>query len=211
MTSAVIRAYDFIKASVMSGDLPAGTRITEEFVAEKVGVSRTPIREALHKLATEGFVDMPPNQGARVVGWSKQDLTEITDLRAVLESFGAGVAAQRISAEQLTQLDRLCDEMEEAVSRGTTKDMENLTQLNSDFHMAIINCSGNTRLADVIGHLAHPLLVQRRFSEFNATRLQRSMSHHRELVEALRAKDTEWAAATMRSHILGSRQRAKEL
>lgn len=206
MTSAVIKAYDFIKTSIMSGDLPAGVRVTEEFVSEKVGVSRTPIREALHKLATEGFVDMPPNQGARVVGWSKQDLNEITDLRAVLESFGAGVAARRISKENLEQLDRLCDQMEEAVSRGTTTDMENLTQLNSDFHMLIINSSGNVRLVDVIGHLAHPLLVQRRFSKFNAMRLQRSMGHHRELVEALTAKDAEWASTIMRSHILGSRQ-----
>lgn len=206
MTSAVIRVYDFLKAAIMAGDIPAGARITEEFVSEKVGVSRTPIREALHKLATEGYVNMPPNQGARVAEWSRQDLIEITELRAVLESFGAGVSAQKISAINLEALDKLCDEMEAAARLGTAADMEKITQLNSDFHMLIIKSSGNIRLVDLIGHLAHPLLVQRRFSEFNTKRLQRSMGHHRELVEALRAKDTEWASATMRSHILGSRQ-----
>lgn len=206
MTSAVIKVYDFVKAAIMAGDIPAGARITEEFISEKVGVSRTPIREALHKLATEGYVDMPPNQGARVADWSSKDLTEIIELRAVLESFGAGVSATKISSVTLKQLDNLCDEMEEAVRLGTAAAMERITQLNSDFHMLIINSSGNTRLVELIGHLAHPLLVQRRFSEFNNKRLNRSMSHHRELVEALRAKDTQWASATMRSHILGSRQ-----
>lgn len=206
MTSAVIRVYDFVKGAIMAGDIPAGARITEEFVSEKVGVSRTPIREALHKLATEGYVDMPPNQGARVAEWSSQDFTEIVELRAVLEGFGAGVSARQISAANLARLDNLCDEMEAAARLGTAAAMETITQLNSDFHKLILKSSGNTRLVDLIGHLAHPLLVQRRFSEFDTKRLHRSMSHHRELVEALRAQDTEWASATMRSHILGSRQ-----
>lgn len=104
---------------------------------------------------------MPPNQGARVVEWSDQDLSEITDLRAVLESFGTGLAAQRISHENLNRRDHLCDEMEQAVSRGTQADLDGaalnkqLKELNvrrrpiADLHLPIaismhISESGNT-------------------------------------------------------------------
>ncbi len=204
MVNAVNKAYDFIKAAVMSGDLAAGARVKEELVAEQIGVSRTPIREALHKLTAEGFLSMPPNQGARVIKWSAQDLIEITDLRAVLESFGAGIAARHISDAQLAELEALCRRMELAVAQGSTTDLEAITDLNSSFHMTIINASGNARLAEVIGNLAHPLLVQRRFSGFDNARLQRSMAHHREITDALRAHDSGWASAIMRAHLFAS-------
>jgi DNA-binding GntR family transcriptional regulator len=205
MANAVTKAYDVIKAAIMSGELEAGARVKEELIAEQVGVSRTPIREALHKLTAEGFLTMPPNQGARVIEWSAQDLIEITDLRAVLESHGAGIAAQRISGADLEELDCLCGRMEEAASLGSDKELEALTNLNSRFHMTIIAASDNARLADVIGNLAHPLLVQRRFSGFGSTKLQRSMDHHREITTALRVGDSGWASAIMSAHILASR------
>lgn len=206
MVSAVNKAYAAIKAAIMSGELAAGDRVKEELIAERVGVSRTPIREALNKLTAEGFLSMPPNQGARVTDWSAQDLKEITELRAVLESYGAGIAARSISPSKLQDLDHLCDQMESAVSKGGDQDLEELTELNSRFHMIIIAASGNARLVDVIGNLAHPLLVQRRFSGFGDTRLQRSMDHHREITAALRAHDSGWASAIMRAHILASRE-----
>ena len=145
LANAVTRAYEAIKAAVMSGELAAGTRVKEELIAEKVGVSRTPIREALNKLTAEGFLTMPPNQGARVVQWSARDLMEITDLRAVLESHGAGIAAERISSAHLQEIDQLCERMESAVASGSDQDMDALTELNSpvshDHHCCIRQCS----------------------------------------------------------------------
>ena len=195
--------------AIMSGELAAGTRVKEELIAEQVGVSRTPIREALNQLSAEGFLTMPPNQGAKVVEWSFQDLREISDLRAVLESYAAGIAAVHSDHSHLESLNQLCDQMEAAVSRGHIKDFEALTQLNSRFHMAIVSMSGNIRLADVIGGLAHPLLVQRQFTGFNSNQLRRSMEHHRDIVSALKARDSSWASAIMRAHILAS-HRARE-
>ena len=205
MANAVDRAYSLIKGSIMSGELAGGERVKEELVAEKVGVSRTPIREALNKLAAEGFLALQPNHGARVIEWSERDLVEIIELRSVLESHGAGIAAERMGSDDLDRLDTLCREMEAAAARGSDSDMESLTALNSEFHMTIISASGNARLKDTIGSLAHPLLVQRRFSGFSQIGLQRSMNHHRELTTALRAGDSSWAAAVMRAHILASR------
>ena len=204
MTSTTEIAYNHIKFAIMSGALKAGNRIKEELVAEQIGVSRTPIRHALQKLAAQGYVEMLHNQGARVADWSPQDLAEITDMRAILESFGAGIAARKIQPEQIGELKKLADQMEAAVGRGRPADLEAITDLNSRFHMTIIKASGNRRLTEIIGSLAHPLLVQRRFSGFSQARLQRSMAHHREIIDALSAKDPEWASAIMRSHILAS-------
>lgn len=159
MLSASERAYEQIKAAIMSGEMEAGDRIKEELIAERIGVSRTPIRHALQKLAAQGFIEMHHNHGATVTNWSAQSLGEITDM-------------------------------------------------NSQFHVCIIHASGNRRLADVIGNLAHPLLVQRRFSGFSKARLQRSMDHHREIINALAARDPDWASSIMRSHILASANKA---
>ena len=204
MSSTTDIAYDRLKAEIMSGALVAGDRIKEELVADKLGVSRTPIRNALQKLAAQGFIVMTHHQGARVADWSSQDLEEITAMRALLEGFGAGVAARKITHQQLETLETLCREMEQAAERGTTADLEEITNLNSQFHMTIIEASGNRRLAEVIGNLAHPLLVQRRFIAFGSERLQRSMAHHREIVDALTQGDSDWARVIMHSHILAS-------
>lgn len=204
MASTTERAYDKLKSAIMSGDLKAGDRIKEELVAEQLGVSRTPVRHALQKLAAQGFIEMLHHQGARVSDWSAQDLGEITDMRALLESFGAGIAARKVTAPLLEALRDLASKMEQAAERGTPKDLEAITDLNSQFHMTIIEASGNRRLAEVIGMLAHPLLIQRRFSGFSKERLQRSMNHHREIIDALESGDSDWASAIMRSHIHAS-------
>ncbi len=203
--SATARAYDHVKTAVMMGEYQAGDRIKEELIAEKIGVSRTPIRQALHKLTAEGFLTMPPNQGARVIEWSQQDTQEITDLRAILESFGAGIAARKITQSDLSRLETLAEMMEAAAATGRERELELITKYNSEFHMVIINSSGNIRLAEVIASLAHPLLIQRRFSGFDHARLRRSMAHHREIIDALRSGDSSWASSIMKSHILASR------
>ncbi|MGS4985585.1 transcriptional regulator, GntR family [Pseudosulfitobacter pseudonitzschiae] len=204
MSSAADLAYEFIKSAVMSGEFRAGDRVKEELVAEQIGISRTPIRTAMQRLAAQGFIEILHNQGARVANWSSEDSREITELRAVLEAFGAGIAAKRINAENLDELRELSQQMEDASAKPTVANFERITELNSRFHMAIIAASGNARLADVIGNLAHPLLVQRKFSTFDSNRLARSMSDHRELIQAFERGDSDWASAIMRAHILAS-------
>ncbi|MFA5581175.1 MAG: GntR family transcriptional regulator [Paracoccaceae bacterium] len=198
-------AYAHIKSAIMTGEMKAGDRVKEELIAEQIGVSRTPIRHALQKLATQGFVDTRHNSGARVADWSSQDIDEIIEMRSLLEGFGAEIAARKITEAQLGELRDLAAEMEAAAARGTSESLEAITELNSRFHMVIIVASGNRRLAEVIGNLAHPLLVQRRFSAFSPERLQRSMNHHREIIDALAQGSPEWANSIMRSHILASR------
>lgn len=202
--SATETAYDFLRNSIMVGSYAAGDRIKEEWIAEQIGVSRTPIRQAMQKLAAQGFVVVSHHQGARVANWSSQDLSEITELRALLEGFGARLAATKISERELDELRGLAEKMEAAAQAPRAEDYARITDLNSKFHMAIVSASGNKRLTEVIGNLAHPLLVQRKFSTFDQRRLMRSMQHHRELIDALTQHDPDWAGAIMRAHILAS-------
>lgn len=202
--SATDLAYTYIKGAVMSGQLAAGDRIKEELIAEAIGVSRTPIRHAMQKLAAQGFVEVLHNHGARVAAWNDADLAEITELRALLEGFGASVAARKIDGAAVDTLRGLCAAMERAAARATAADLETVSALNSRFHLTIMAAAGNRRLSEAITNLAHPLLVQRRFRSFGQQRLQRSMDHHREIVDALSAHDADWAGAVMRAHILGS-------
>lgn len=204
MPSSTDLAYSFIKSAIMSGDLRAGDRIKEELIAERIGVSRTRIRHAIQTLTAQGFVSTLHNSGARVADWSLQDLDEITQMRALLEGFGAGIAARKVTVHDLAALEELTLDMEAAACRGSREDLEAITELNSRFHMAIIAASDNRRLAEVIGNLAHPLLVQRRFSAFSPERLRRSMDHHREIIDALRSGSPDWATNIMRAHILAS-------
>ena len=117
MTSSTDLAYAHIKSAIMSGELKAGDRIKEELIAEKIGVSRTPIRHAIQKLTAQGFVATLHNSGARVADWSSQDLEEITAMRALLEGFGAGIAARKVKPEDMEILRDLAAEMEAAVPK----------------------------------------------------------------------------------------------
>ncbi|NQV93900.1 MAG: GntR family transcriptional regulator, partial [Sphingomonadales bacterium] len=101
MASTTDLAYEKIKSAIMSGEVKAGDRIKEELFAEQIGVSRTPIRHALQKLAAQGFIDMLHHQGARVADWSPRDLEDITAMRALLEGFGAGIAARKVTREHI--------------------------------------------------------------------------------------------------------------
>ena len=109
MSSAAEKAYEAIRDGIVGGVLPVGGRLREEELAGSIGVSRTPVREALRRLDAEGLVEFSPRRGAQVASWSDQDLDEIFGLRAVLESYGASLAATRIGGDALAELAELAD------------------------------------------------------------------------------------------------------
>ena len=206
--SASDRAYVFIKDAIAAGTYRAGHPLREEEVAETAGVSRTPVREALRRLDAEGLVELLPNRGARVAGWTEHDLDEIFELRVILESYGARLAARNITAEQLIGLRAVCDEMESEVARSRQIRFERLTDLNNQFHQAILEASGNRRLASLSGTVVQRSLVTRTFHLYSPEQLRRSCSGHRELVEALSERDQDRAESTMRTHLLAGRRTA---
>lgn len=203
--SAAERAYAAIRGGILDGTLELGARLPEEDLAARAGVSRTPVREALRKLAAEGFVTFAPNRGAQVATWSDDDLEEIFGLRALLESHAAAQAATRIAAGDLAALDTLADRMEHAAAQATPGALDRVAELNNRFHRTILDAAGSRRLHALLDTVIVLPLVHRTFHRYTTAALRRSMNHHRELLAAFAAGDGEWAATVMRTHVLAAR------
>src|SRR5699024_565225 len=165
----------------------------------EIGVSRTPVRESLRRLASEGLVLYQQNRGMQVQSWRIEDLEEIFDLRTLLEPWGCGLAASTGLAD-LAELDRLAEGMDSVAARSPS-DFAALTVLNTRFHNAILEASGTCRLQGLVASIVRVPLVSRTFSRYSKADLARSLTHHHEIVQALRSQDRTWAEAVMRGHI----------
>ncbi|MFG1777853.1 GntR family transcriptional regulator [Micromonospora sp. NPDC049051] len=205
MTNAAEDAYEALRSAILSGAIGPRERLGEVELSRQFGVSRTPIREALRRLTAEGLVVFQPNRGARVAEWSLVDLQEIYEIRARLESYGASLAAKRIDADCLPKLSLLCDQMEERAQRMTLPDLEQIANLNSELHGLVISAAASPRLTSLLSAVVEVPLIVRAFRLYSPDALARSMAHHRDLVAALRARDADWAASTMRAHVLAAR------
>jgi DNA-binding GntR family transcriptional regulator len=203
--SAAERAYEVIRGGILDGTFPLGARLPEEDLAARAGVSRTPVREALRQLAAEGFVTFAPNRGAQVASWSDDDLDEIFQLRALLESHAAARAARRMDASRLLALHELADGMDEAARRGTPAALDRIAALNNRFHRTILAAADSQRLHAMLDTVIVVPVVHRTFHHYTPAALSRSMHHHRELLAAFEAGDGDWAGTVMRTHVLAAR------
>ena len=192
-------AYSTIRDQILSGGFPGGHRLREDELAAMIGVSRTPIREALRSLAAEGLVNHERNRGFRVESWTLRDLEEVQGLRSLLEPYAASLAATS-GLLDIDALSALADEMQDAI-RQPRLDVERLTELNNRFHDAILEASGNQRLRLLVNSVVQVPIVRRTFSQYTTEDLARSLAHHQELVESLRSGDAVWAESVMRTHM----------
>ena len=198
-------AYSSIRQGLIAGRWPAGSHLRETELADEIGLSRTPVREALRRLASEQMLVFEPHLGARVPGWSQQDIEEIFALRVQLESYAAGEAALSTSPEQLAELGQLARDMENAAFGGARPDYMLITEANDRFHRLISEASGNRRLAGMIASIIEVPLVVRTFARFDDQAMARSVRQHFDLVEAISQHNADWAIAVMRAHIHAGR------
>ncbi|HEY9056287.1 MAG TPA: GntR family transcriptional regulator [Aurantimonas sp.] len=197
------RVYAALRDAILKGDYENGGRLTEEVLAERFRVSRTPIRAALAKLAGDGFIDMIPHAGAVVRRRTIREVSEVYAVRALLESAGAGLAATLRTDADVAVLGAICDEMEarSAEDRG----VEILSTLNKQLHHRILEISGNQTLRDTADRLMDIGFLIHSYTKFQPRDLGRSFADHRDLVSAIASRDAEWAASVMRAHILAAR------
>lgn len=203
--SAADQAYAHVRERLIAGDYASGTRLTEWMIADELGTSRTPVREAMRRLVGDGFLKFRPNHGTFVQTWSTKDIEELFDLRGLLESEIAGTAAGRMAASQIESLAGLQDRIEE---RGADLGHENLSRiamLNRDFHQLIAQASESARLVGMLTNAIEAPVVQQTFRRYSQAQLQRSFHHHRELIDAFRVGDSAWAQAAMRCHVRAAR------
>ena len=204
MADAVERAYQMIRDSIIAGRYESGQHLRSEELAVVVGVSRTPVREALRRLHSEGLVDFRANYGAYVTGWTLDDLDEVFGLRTVLESYAAELAATALLPEQITEIEARAEETyRHAVEQGPGF-RDRIALANNALHAIIIGAAASRRLSAMISGVMEMPLVMRTLSYYSDEALLRSAGHHRELVSAFRARDPRWAASVMRSHLLAA-------
>jgi DNA-binding GntR family transcriptional regulator len=202
-----------LHARVLSGELPSGTRLRQEALAEEFGVSRTPVREALRKLQAGGLVELQPNRGAVVRGLSAREIRDAYEVRAALEALAAQLAAERISREQLERLNRVQGEFRTALDRALAKrrggrevgvrELRRWAKANDDFHQTIHEASGNEVLASALAQLARnfPRDLSRLVVSESTAMLEANVREHETILEALSRRDAEAAYELMQRHV----------
>lgn len=187
-----------LEEEIISGSLKEGESLTEMGLSSRLGVSRTPVRSALHRLSEEGLVRLIPNRGAVVVGVSAEDLADIYKIRIRLEGL-----ASRTAAERLTDTDRreLCDLVELAEFYVAKEDTEHLKELDTAFHSVIYRASGSRMLSKTLGDLHRSIRAYRKRSLEVPGRLAASVREHREILDAMLAGDAALADTLTSQHI----------
>jgi DNA-binding GntR family transcriptional regulator len=204
MPRAAEVAYRTIQRAIVSGEYAPGSWLREEDLAERAGVSRTPVREALRQLKIEGLVEMVPNRGALVLGWTARDLDDIHDLRAMLEGYAVRRAAEG-PAIDLGTMEALCTGMETLLAAEGEAGYARIGELSSEFHSALYQASGNRQLIAVMPALIQIPLAREGYHQRSRDAVVRSMAQHREILDAIAARDGDWAESVMRAHIRAGR------
>jgi DNA-binding GntR family transcriptional regulator len=187
-----------LEEEILSGALKPGDTLTEIALSERLGVSRTPLRAAIHALAEEGLVEAIPNKGAVVLGVSLDDLVEIYDIRMRLEGIAASLAAKRISDEALS---KLTESVELSEFYLTKNDSDHLKELDSDFHNILYKSSGNRHLCKILTELHRNIRSYRKMSLSVPERLKTSVEEHKKLLSAIKAHDGALAEKIAVEHI----------
>ncbi|WP_432852933.1 GntR family transcriptional regulator [Amycolatopsis sp. CA-161197] len=196
---------DALRELILKGEFPAGARLGEVELAVRLGVSRTPVREALTRLAAEGLVEIVPNRGARVSRWTVAELEGVFELRTLLEPQLTALAVPHATEADLAALDELAARMVEVGCPGPGQDLDALVPMNRDFHAKLVDLARHPALAGALASAIHAPIVLRNFHTYDEQSLRRSLAHHVEIVAALRAGDSDWARATMTAHIRNAR------
>ncbi len=193
------KVYRLIKDRITKGDFKSGTKIYEIGIARKLGVSRTPVREALRELAAEGLVKIEPNLGAMVIDYSIDDLQEVLQIRRLIEGFAASIAAQKINEVELKELEKIISKMNLCIEK---EDVVGYSEANAEFHDLIFKICGNKRLSKIHENLSdtdHRFRI--RALRKNSGRLKYSLQEHKKIFEALKGKNSEKAESFSKEHI----------
>jgi DNA-binding GntR family transcriptional regulator len=186
---------ELLRQRIFSRELPPGSWIDELKLAEEYGISRTPLREALKVLATEGLVTMKVRRGAYVTEVNEKDLTDVYHLLSLLESDAASEVARQASDKQLKELQILHDSLEKAANNR-----ERFFEINEAFHMRLLEIANNRWRDQMVADLRKVMKLNRHNSLLKTGRIEESLNEHRAIMAAMSARDAELAARAMRRH-----------
>lgn len=190
--------FNTLRQAILTGELKPGERLMEIHLANKLGVSRTPIREAIRKLELEGLVTMIPRRGAEVAQITEKSLKDVLEVRRALDALSVELACDRISPEALSQLQAACDTFERATA---TKDPKKIAQADVALHDIIVKATDNDRLIQLVNNLSEQMYRYRFEYIKDGSTHEQLVKEHRILFESIRDKDKETAARTAKLHI----------
>lgn len=192
-----------LRARILAHTLPPGSWIDEQSLAAEFGISRTPLREALKVLASEGLVTMKLRRGAYVTEVSERDLSEVYHLLALLESDAAATVAQRATEAQLAELQALHERLEQTVD-----DRDAFFRANEQFHLKLLHIADNRWTQEMVGDLRRVMKLNRHQSLFKQGRIEASLDEHRKIMQAIAERDAAKVKRLMELHIRHGREAA---
>ncbi len=191
--------YDSLRQAIVHGDILAGTRLVESRIAGAQGISRTPVREALHKLERERFIARLAHGGFSVLGLERQDIVETFGIRGVLEGYAARLAALNYTAGDLDPLEAAVAEFERLLEK---KQLKRLPEVNTRFHELLYALSRSPRLIAMIAALQDQIFRFRQIILRDERQARISNRDHRQILERIRRRDADGAERLVRRHIL---------
>jgi DNA-binding GntR family transcriptional regulator len=197
------RAYEYLKGAILSGRFSPGERLTEEHLARQLGISRTPIREALHKLESEGLITPLATRGFVAARDSREEVDELFDIRAVLEGYALRLCSARITEQVLQRLEETIERAAEALTRGC---LDEVFQWNTRFHDILHELiTDKHRLYQQMVTMRQYVLRYRKNTLESPDGGSRTLNGHRTILLALRLRDPDLCERVMREHIQESK------
>ena len=190
--------FNTLRQAILTGDLKPGERLMEIHLANKLGVSRTPIREAIRKLELEGLVTMIPRRGAEVAQITEKSMNDVLEVRRALDALCVELACDRITEEELEQLKKAAHGFEEAVK---TKDLKKIVQADVKLHDIIVQATGNQRLIQLVNNLSEQMYRYRFEYIKDSSQHDRLVEEHRVIYQSIVEKDKETASWAAKTHI----------
>lgn len=193
------QVFEQLKKMIFDGEFRPGNRIIESEVAESIGISRTPVREALHKLEAERLIVRLPKGGYVVKGMSISEIEEIFDIRVLLESFAGYLAAKRWNDKQLAPLEEKLKEFEKYL---LINDLKELTRVNTEFHELLYALSKSPKLIQMINNLRDEIFLLREILLESMKMGSLSHNDHKEIIKAIKNREAEKVERLLKEHIL---------
>lgn len=189
---------DRVRDMITDGTFPPGTRLPERILCERLGISRTPLREAMKVLATEGLLEIAPNKGARVVGLTAEDVDELFPVMGALEALAGELAATRITDAEIAEIRALHYQMALHHTRG---EHVPYAAINRDIHERILNAAGNPTLTAAYRNLSARIAGSRYTGNLSQARWDQAMAEHEEILSALEARDGPRLGEILKRHL----------
>lgn len=190
--------FNTLRQAILTGELKPGERLMEIHLANKLGVSRTPIREAIRKLELEGLVTMIPRRGAEVAQITEKSMNDVLEVRRAMDALCTELACERISVEEIQALEAASNHFAEAAK---TQDIRKCAQADVDFHDIIVKATGNKRLVQLINNLSEQMYRYRFEYLKDVSRYDNLIEEHRIIYESISRHDKDAARAAAELHI----------